>query len=185
MAWVKLVAASHVRKIRCEAMWNQKRGQVIGAATIAGYGRLPVVSAASNDPLSKAGRRIGRAGDDGSSDVRDVYYGLLIAAIQISASHIATASADDYPGLASVYSSASGSGTASGQRLDTEALTAAHRTLPFGTKVRVTNKANGRSVVVTINDRGPFARGRIIDVTPAAAQALGFSGLTQVTLSRE
>ena len=60
--------------------------------------------------------------------------------------------------------------------------TAAHRTLPFGTKVRVTNKRNGKFVVVRINDRGPFIRGRVIDVTPAAARVLGFSGLTQVVL---
>jgi len=86
-------------------------------------------------------------------------------------------------GVASVYSTESGSGTASGQKLDPEALTAAHRTLPFGTKVRVTNKNNGRSVVVTINDRGPFVSGRVIDVTPAGARALGFSGLTQVMLN--
>jgi rare lipoprotein A len=86
-------------------------------------------------------------------------------------------------GIASVYSTESGSGTASGQKLDPQALTAAHRTLPFGTKVRVTNKKNGRSVVVTINDRGPFVSGRVIDVTPAGARALGFSGLTQVTLN--
>ncbi len=59
---------------------------------------------------------------------------------------------------------------------------AAHRTLPFGTRVRVTNSSNGRSVVVRINDRGPFVRGRIIDLTPAAASALGFSGLARVTL---
>ena len=85
-------------------------------------------------------------------------------------------------GIASVYSTESGSGTASGQKLDPQALTAAHRTLPFGTKVRVTNKKNGHSVVVTINDRGPFVSGRVIDVTPAGARALGFSGLTQVTL---
>jgi rare lipoprotein A len=57
--------------------------------------------------------------------------------------------------------------------------------LPFGSKVKVTNKRNGRSVIVTINDRGPFVRGRVIDVTPAAAQALGFSGLTQVTLNAQ
>jgi rare lipoprotein A len=62
-------------------------------------------------------------------------------------------------------------------------LTAAHPTLPFGSEVKVTNKSNGRSVVVTINDRGPFVRGRLIDVTPAAARVLGFSGLTQVTLN--
>jgi rare lipoprotein A len=85
-------------------------------------------------------------------------------------------------GIASVYSTESGSRTASGERLNPAALTAAHRTLPFGTKVRVTNKKNGRSVVVTINDRGPFIRGRIIDLTPAGARALGFSGLAQVTV---
>jgi rare lipoprotein A len=69
--------------------------------------------------------------------------------------------------------------------LNREALTAAHRTLPLGTKVKVTNKSNGHSVVVTINDRGPFVRGRIIDVSPAAARVLGFSGLTHVTVNSE
>ena len=53
-------------------------------------------------------------------------------------------------------------------------MTAAHRTLPFGTKLRVTNKRNGRSVVVRINDRGPFVRGRILDLSKAAAARLGF-----------
>jgi rare lipoprotein A len=85
-------------------------------------------------------------------------------------------------GVASVYSTESGSKTASGQRLNPGALTGAHRSLPFGTKVLVSNRKNGRSVLVTINDRGPFVRGRIIDVTPAAARALGFSGLAQVSL---
>ena len=85
-------------------------------------------------------------------------------------------------GFASVYSTESGSRTASGGRLNPRAFTAAHRSLPFGTKVRVTNRRNGRSVVVTINDRGPFVRGRVIDVTPAAAHALGFSGLAPVSL---
>jgi rare lipoprotein A len=108
---------------------------------------------------------------------------VAIAALQISSFHLAPASAADQSGVASVYSTESGSGTASGQKLNPGALTAAHRSLPFGTKVRVTNKSNGRSVVVTINDRGPFVRGRVIDVTPAAARELGFSGLTQVTLN--
>jgi rare lipoprotein A len=85
-------------------------------------------------------------------------------------------------GVASVYSTESGHGTASGARLNPGALTAAHRSLPFGTKVRVTNNQNGRSVVVTINDRGPFVRGRVIDLTPAGARALGFSGLARVKL---
>jgi rare lipoprotein A len=84
-------------------------------------------------------------------------------------------------GVASVYAY-SGERTASGERARPDGLTAAHRTLPFGTRVRVTNKSNGRSVVVRINDRGPFVRGRIIDLTPAAAHALGFSGLAHVML---
>ena len=84
-------------------------------------------------------------------------------------------------GIASVYAY-SGQRTASGERAQPHGLTAAHRTLPFGTRVRVTNKGNGRSVVVRINDRGPFVRGRVIDLTPAAAQALGFSGLASVSV---
>jgi rare lipoprotein A len=62
-------------------------------------------------------------------------------------------------------------------------MTAAHRTLPFGTMVRVTHTKTGKTVVVRINDRGPFIRGRVIDLTPAAARVLGFSGLAPVTLS--
>src|SRR5580658_4971110 len=84
-------------------------------------------------------------------------------------------------GIASVYGYEGGK-TASGERMSDAALTAAHRTLPFGTMVRVTNDHTGRSVVVRINDRGPFVSGRVIDLTPAAAQALGFSGLASVTL---
>jgi rare lipoprotein A len=84
-------------------------------------------------------------------------------------------------GIASVYEY-SGSHTASGERMVSGGLTAAHRTLPFGTMVRVTNQATGRSVVVRINDRGPFVHGRVIDLSPAAASALGFSGLAHVTL---
>jgi len=82
-------------------------------------------------------------------------------------------------GIASVYS---GERTANGEYARASGLTAAHRTLPFGTKVRVTNHQTGRSVVVRINDRGPFVRGRIIDLTPAGAQALGFSGLAHVSV---
>jgi rare lipoprotein A len=85
-------------------------------------------------------------------------------------------------GTASIYSYKGGR-TASGERTHPAGLTAAHRSLPFGTKVRVTNRRNGHSVVVRINDRGPFVRGRVIDVTPAAARALGFSGLTPVALA--
>ena len=82
-------------------------------------------------------------------------------------------------GIASVYS---GEMTANGEWAHGSGMTAAHRSLPFGTRVRVTNRQNGRSVVVRINDRGPFVPGRIIDVMPAVARALGFSGLASVTL---
>ena len=71
-------------------------------------------------------------------------------------------------GLASYYKS--GRKTANGERFNPNGLTAAHRTLPFGTKVRVTNLRNGKSVVVRINDRGPFIRGRIIDLSLGAAR---------------
>src|SRR5215470_15793250 len=79
-------------------------------------------------------------------------------------------------GIASVYSAKSGPKTANGERVISNALTAAHRTLPFGTMVRVTNISNGRSVLVRVNDRGPFVRGRIIDLTPTGARALAFNG---------
>jgi rare lipoprotein A len=85
-------------------------------------------------------------------------------------------------GIASIYSY-KGSKTASGQRANPGGLTAAHRSLPFGTRVKVTNVRNGRSVVVRINDRGPFVRGRIIDLTPAGARAIGFSGLAPVNVA--
>lgn len=77
-------------------------------------------------------------------------------------------------GVASYYASKfHGRRTASGERFDMHAMTAAHRTLPFGSMVRVTNPANGRSVVVRINDRGPFTRGRTIDLSRAAAEEVG------------
>lgn len=87
-------------------------------------------------------------------------------------------------GMASYYGSESGSKTASGARFNPGAMTAAHRSLPFGTKVRVTNKRNGRSVVVTINDRGPFIRGRIIDLSTGAAGVIGMrsSGVAPVSV---
>jgi rare lipoprotein A (peptidoglycan hydrolase) len=79
-------------------------------------------------------------------------------------------------GMASYYGTESGSQTSSGEHFNPNAMTAAHRTLPFGTKVLVTNKRNGRSVVVRINDRGPFVSGRIIDLSTAAAGVIGMRG---------
>src|SRR5258708_7091175 len=77
-------------------------------------------------------------------------------------------------GLASFYTE--GTQTASGERFDTNELTAAHRTLPFGTRLRVTNVATGRSVTVRVNDRGPFIPGRDVDVSYSAAETLGMVG---------
>lgn len=77
-------------------------------------------------------------------------------------------------GIASYYGKQHhGQKTASGERFNQHALTAAHRTLPFDTRVRVTNLENGKSVVVRINDRGPYGRGRIIDLSHEAAEQLG------------
>lgn len=88
-------------------------------------------------------------------------------------------------GKASFYADKfEGSPTASGEKYRASKLTAAHKTLPFGTKVRVTNLANNESVVVTINDRGPFVEGRIIDVSKSAAERLSFfnQGTAEVKL---
>lgn len=80
-------------------------------------------------------------------------------------------------GMASYYGDEfDGRQTASGEIFDQDELTAAHKTLPFQTKVRVTNLSNGKDVVVKINDRGPFVEGRIIDLSYAAAQAIGMIG---------
>jgi rare lipoprotein A len=99
----------------------------------------------------------------------------------------AGAQTSGHSGMASVYGTKgdrySGGRTASGERVNSGALTAAHKTLPFGTLVRVTNRRNNKTVVVRINDRGPFVRGRVIDLTPAGARAIGFSGLAPVSLS--
>jgi rare lipoprotein A len=77
-------------------------------------------------------------------------------------------------GVASFYTE--GTQTASGEKFDTQELTAAHRTLPFGTRLRVTNVTTGQSVTVRVNDRGPFVPGRVVDVSYAAAETLGMVG---------
>ncbi|WP_066375393.1 MULTISPECIES: septal ring lytic transglycosylase RlpA family protein [unclassified Anabaena] len=91
----------------------------------------------------------------------------------------------NFRGIASFYGRGfAGRPTATGERFNPEAMTAAHRSLPFGTRVRVTNTRNGRSVVVRINDRGPYIRGRIIDLSTGAARVLGMigSGLAPVKI---
>ncbi|MDJ1464486.1 septal ring lytic transglycosylase RlpA family protein [Nitratireductor sp. GZWM139] len=110
--------------------------------------------------------------------------GAMIAPVAALFVAVLSAPASAQCGSASWY--ALTSKTASGERMNPAAMTAAHRTLPFGTKLRVTNERNGRSVVVRINDRGPFARGRILDLSKAAAAKLGFirAGHTRVCLEK-
>ncbi len=104
-----------------------------------------------------------------------MFYGSPLSARQMPVEGKASYYADHFVGKR----------TASGVPYDRNKMTAAHQTLPFGTKVRVTNLSNGREVIVTINDRGPFVKGRIIDVSRAAAQKLDFikQGITDVSIA--
>ncbi|GEP00612.1 septal ring lytic transglycosylase RlpA family protein [Methylobacterium haplocladii] len=104
----------------------------------------------------------------------------LRAAIVCALLSVAPAHAD----IASWYGPGfHGRKTANGERFDQNALTAAHKTLPFGTRIRVTNEATGRSVLVRINDRGPFVKGRAIDLSAGAARAIGCAGVCRVGLA--
>jgi rare lipoprotein A len=99
----------------------------------------------------------------------------------VAAIALPIAAAHAQSGIASHYSDLST--TASGRSYSSGAMVAAHRSHPFGTKLRVKNLRNGRSVVVTVVDRGPFVKGRIIDLSKGAANALGFSGLQRVDVA--
>jgi rare lipoprotein A len=111
---------------------------------------------------------------------------LLSVASALLATNSAAQAQSSQRGLASWYGPGfHGRRTASGEKFNANGLTAAHRTLPFGTRVKVTNERSGRSVVVRINDRGPFVRGRVIDLSKASAQSIGLSGVAKVALSRQ
>jgi rare lipoprotein A len=143
---------------------------------------LPPILTMASLEMTQPSQRIGdcAAGGHARRGVRD----RLLASPNLSRKNVdhsaETGGAFDNSGIASVYS---GQHTASGETMKTGEMTAAHRTLPFGTKVTVVNRVNGRSAVVRINDRGPFIRGRVIDLSPAAGRALGIDGLTTVSLS--
>ena len=109
---------------------------------------------------------------------------VAIAALTAPVAIDGAAHAQSWTGKASFYSH--GSRTASGARYDPGAMTAAHKTLPFGSRLRVTNLANQRSVLVTVNDRGPFVGGRILDLSAGAADVIGMrhSGVAQVRIDR-
>lgn len=97
----------------------------------------------------------------------------LLGGLAVACLTFSTAQASEC-GRASWY--ALHSKTASGERMNPSAFTAAHKSLPFGTRIKVVNKSNGKSVVVRINDRGPFIRGRIVDLSKAAAKSIGMIG---------
>ena len=105
----------------------------------------------------------GSAGSSSGSSWRDA-----------NASIASSSGGHSFSGMASFYGNESGSRTASGQRFNQNAMTCAHRSLPFGTKLRVTH--GGASVIVTVNDRGPFIRGRVLDLSTGAARAIGLTG---------
>lgn len=101
-------------------------------------------------------------------------FSAMLALALFSVCGSSPSNAHEFSGKASFYWE--GRKTANGERFRPGGLTAAHRTLPFGTKVRVTNLRNGRSVVVRINDRGPFIKGRSIDLSRGAATVIGMLG---------
>lgn len=133
-------------------------------------------SVVTNKNASLAGSRWASVGPSRTASV------LRNRPVPYEANKAAAGSPNSLYGLASFYTE--GSQTASGEKFDGHQLTAAHRTLPFGTRVRVTNVTNGRSVTVRINDRGPFVPGRVVDVSYVAAETLGITrqGVAKVKL---
>ena len=107
----------------------------------------------------------------------------LALACGLASGEVYAHGAKQISGIAAYYSKGYKGTTASGERYDPNKFTCAHRSLPFGTHVRVTDRATGRSVVVTVNDRGPFTKGRVIDLSLAAAKQLRMMdrGLIRVT----
>ena len=103
--------------------------------------------------------------------------GAFTAVLTLGASDVAVAqSARQFTGVAAYYSTDYSGRTARGDQYDPKKFTAAHRSLPFGTRLRVTDPGSQRSVVVVVNDRGPFSKGRVLDLSLAAAKALHMTG---------
>ena len=108
------------------------------------------------------------------------------SATVISTGRVKMPSRSVQSGQASYYADRyHGKSTASGEPYDKNALTAAHRKLPFGTRIKVTNKANGKSVVVRVNDRGPFVKGRVVDLSRAAFSSIGNTAAGVITVTVE
>jgi peptidoglycan lytic transglycosylase len=146
----------------------------VAAATLAACAQPAAIT-------DKAGS-LGVSRQAANEPTRKAFSSRHAAARQQAASSAKSETPDASYGLASFYGHESR--TASGEKFDASELTAAHRTLPFGTRVRVTNVATGRSVTVRINDRGPYVPGRVVDVSHSAAESLGIvkQGVAKVKL---
>jgi rare lipoprotein A len=161
-----LASADRVRKIiRLFAV-------VAGAGMLAACAQSSVVS--RNSQFVSGGRQASPAHDRTASLVTNRHVASAKKHTPFARQKNAAETQIASNGVASFYTE--GSRTASGEKFDTHELTAAHPTLPFGTRLRVTNVATGRAVTVRVNDRGPYVAGRVVDVSQSAADALGMVG---------
>lgn len=144
----------------------------LGGALLAACAQSSVVT--KNSEFAAASRQASLQHDQTTSFVRNRRIAYAKRHTPFAPRKTATETQIASRGVASFYTE--GTQTASGEKFDTHELTAAHPTLPFGTRLRVTNVATGRSVTVRVNDRGPYVRGRIVDVSYSAAETLGMVG---------
>jgi peptidoglycan lytic transglycosylase len=167
------VSAARVRNIL------QSLVVVLGAASLAACSQSTAVR---NSEFGSPGRQASPPHDRTASFVTTRRVASARKHTPFARHHHATSTQIASQGVASFYTE--DQPTASGEKFDTHDLTAAHPTLPFGTRLRVTNVATGRSVTVRVNDRGPYVPGRVVDVSHAAADELGMveSGIAKVKL---
>jgi len=145
---------------------------VLGAASLAACAQPSVVT--QKTELRAANRQASLEHNRKKSFATNRHLGVTKKHTPFAANKSAAETQIASHGIASFYTT--GTKTASGEKFNTNELTAAHRTLPFGTRLRVTNVTTGRSVTVRVNDRGPFIHGRVVDVSYAAATSLGMVG---------
>ena len=168
-----------VRTVRIRTLVSAARaGKVIrlldvalGAASLAACAQSSVVSQKSE---FRAVRQASLDQDRATSSMMKRRVTAVRKHTRVAARKDAGSTKTPAHGVASFYTE--GTKTASGEKFNTLDMTAAHPTLPFGTKLRVTNVASGKSVTVRVNDRGPFVQGRVVDVSYSAADALGMVG---------
>ena len=156
----------------CSRRVAQRLAIILGAASLAGCVQTHV--AANKSEMVSPTRQASRQYDRTASFAPNRRVAVARKHTPFASNKKPAATEVASHGMASFYTE--GTKTASGEKFNTNELTAAHPTLPFGTKLRVTNVASGQSVTVRVNDRGPFVRGRVVDVSYAAAETLGMVG---------